>query len=188
MWLHTALGCNHQSFVSPVTTFMFGCSGTQLYDPESGMKTRVSLETTIEPHDLVYYLGLELALHERKAKVLPLDHRCLLINAPGSITHAQAISGAVHSNKEIGQTNVESITNKNKLDSNLRSQILLAVHSKQQLKNKRSSSLVLTGLRFNSAEDEVRSSMNLCEQEFSILPTVPASSRLGKQLDGRFFT
>ena len=42
------------------------------------MKAQVNLETTIEPHDLVYYLGLEPALHGRKAKVLPLDHRCLL--------------------------------------------------------------------------------------------------------------
>ena len=45
---------------------------------KSGMKAQVSLETTIEPHDLVYYLGLEPVLHGRKAKVLPLDHRCLL--------------------------------------------------------------------------------------------------------------
>ena len=42
------------------------------------MKSQVSLETTIEHHDLGYYLGLEPALHGRKADVLPLDHRCLL--------------------------------------------------------------------------------------------------------------
>ena len=36
------------------------------------MKAQVCLETTIEPRDLVYYLGLEPALHRRKAKVLSL--------------------------------------------------------------------------------------------------------------------
>ena len=50
---------------------------------KSGIKAQVTLETTIEPHDLVYYLGLEPVLHGRKAKVLPmqfpLDHRCLFI-------------------------------------------------------------------------------------------------------------
>ena len=41
------------------------------------MKAQVSHETTIEPRDLMYHLGLEPALHGREAKVLPLDHRCL---------------------------------------------------------------------------------------------------------------
>ena len=45
---------------------------------KSGVKAQVSLETTIELNDLVFYLGLEPALYGRKAKVLPLDHRCLL--------------------------------------------------------------------------------------------------------------
>ena len=45
------------------------------------MKTHVSLKTTIEPHDLVYYLGLEPALYERKANVLPLDHRVFYIRS-----------------------------------------------------------------------------------------------------------
>ena len=40
---------------------------------ESGMKAQVNLETKIEPNELVYYLGLEPALHGRKANVLPLD-------------------------------------------------------------------------------------------------------------------
>ena len=42
------------------------------------MKAWVRLETMIEPHDLVYYLGLEPLCHDRKAKVLPLDHYCLM--------------------------------------------------------------------------------------------------------------
>ena len=45
---------------------------------KSGMKAQVNLETTIEPYDLVYYLGLEPTLHGWKAKVLSLDHRCIL--------------------------------------------------------------------------------------------------------------
>ena len=45
---------------------------------KSGTKAQVSLETTIEPHDLAYYIDLEPALHWRKAKVLPLRHYCLL--------------------------------------------------------------------------------------------------------------
>ena len=44
---------------------------------KSGMKAQVSFETTIEPRDLVYYLGHEHALHGRKTEVLPLDQRCL---------------------------------------------------------------------------------------------------------------
>ena len=35
VWLHTALGCNHQSFVCPSYSLMFGCSGTQIDDPWS---------------------------------------------------------------------------------------------------------------------------------------------------------
>ena len=35
---------------------------------KSGMKAQVSLETTIEPHDLVYYFGLEPTIHGLKAK------------------------------------------------------------------------------------------------------------------------
>ena len=42
------------------------------------MKVQVSLETTIEPRDLVYYLNLETVLHGRKAKILPLDHHRLV--------------------------------------------------------------------------------------------------------------
>ena len=45
---------------------------------KSGMKAQVSLEKIIELHDLVYYLGLEPAHHWQKAKVLLLDHHCLL--------------------------------------------------------------------------------------------------------------
>ena len=44
---------------------------------KSGMKVQVSLKTTIEPQNLVYYLGIEPTLHGRKAKILPLDHCCL---------------------------------------------------------------------------------------------------------------
>ena len=33
----------------------------------------------IEPHDLLYHLGLEHARHRWKAKVLLLDHHCLVI-------------------------------------------------------------------------------------------------------------
>ena len=36
---------------------------------KSGMKAQVSLETTIEPRDLLYYLGLESALQGRKASL-----------------------------------------------------------------------------------------------------------------------
>ena len=41
---------------APVTTFMFGCSASQIYSsPRSEMtKAHVSLETTIEPYGLVY--------------------------------------------------------------------------------------------------------------------------------------
>ena len=45
---------------------------------KSGMNAQDSLESTIEPRDLVYYFGLEPVLHGRKGKVLPLDHQCLL--------------------------------------------------------------------------------------------------------------
>ena len=45
---------------------------------KSGMKAQVRLETTIEPYDLVYYLGLEPSLYGWKAKFLPLDQNCLL--------------------------------------------------------------------------------------------------------------
>ena len=39
---------------------MFDCSVTQIHDPEVREEgSYVSLETTIESHDLVYYLGLE---------------------------------------------------------------------------------------------------------------------------------
>ena len=41
---------------------------------ELGIKIQVSLETTAEPQDLVYYLGIEPTLHGWKATVLPLDH------------------------------------------------------------------------------------------------------------------
>ena len=34
VWLHTARGCNHQSFACPSYALMFGCSVTQYYDPE----------------------------------------------------------------------------------------------------------------------------------------------------------
>ena len=48
---------------APGTALMFGCSGTW----SQGWKLRsASHETTMEPHDLVYYLGLETALHGRK--------------------------------------------------------------------------------------------------------------------------
>ena len=107
-------------------------------------------------------------------------------DSSGSITYARVVSGAASSNqRENGRANVDPISNVNKLDNNLRSQILLAVHSEQQLKNKRSSSLVLTELPFQSAEDDMRSFINLCEQEFSISPSVRATSRLGKQEDGK---
>ena len=53
---------------------MFGCSGNQIPDP--GMKAQVSLETTIEPHDLLYHLGLKPALHGLNEKSLSaIDHR-----------------------------------------------------------------------------------------------------------------
>ena len=45
-----------------VTALMFGCSGTQIHGPEvrdEGSAAQVSHETTIEPQELVYYLGLE---------------------------------------------------------------------------------------------------------------------------------
>ena len=42
------------------------------------MKSRVSLETKIEPHGLVYYLVLKPMHHGGKAKVSQLDHCCLL--------------------------------------------------------------------------------------------------------------
>ena len=123
-----------------------------------------------------------LSLH----KANQADTESRKIDPSGSTTYARIVSGAASSNqKEIGQANVDPITNENKLDNNLRSQILLAVHSEQQLKNKRSSSLVLTGLPFKSAEDDMRSFINLCEQEFSISPSVRATSRLGKQEDGK---
>ena len=33
-YLHTTLGRNHQLFACPVTALMFGCSDTQIYEPE----------------------------------------------------------------------------------------------------------------------------------------------------------
>ena len=45
---------------------------------ESEMKAQVSLETTIKPHDLVYYLELEPTHHGRNAKIFTIDHHCLL--------------------------------------------------------------------------------------------------------------
>ena len=33
VWLHKALGCNHQSFACPSYS-LFSCSGTKIYDPE----------------------------------------------------------------------------------------------------------------------------------------------------------
>ena len=59
---------------------MFGCSGTQTYNPE------VRDEGSGQPWDtdqaswssvLRYYLGLEHTFHGQKAEVLPLDHHCL---------------------------------------------------------------------------------------------------------------
>ena len=37
-----------------ITALMFGCSGTKYTTPRSGMLARVSLETTIDPRDLMY--------------------------------------------------------------------------------------------------------------------------------------
>jgi len=74
--IHTALGWNRQAFAflhAPVTVLMFGCSGTQIYNPEVRDEGSGQLETTIEPHDRAYYLVHKLALHERKIKVLYRD-------------------------------------------------------------------------------------------------------------------
>ena len=58
------VGILNQSQAS-LTTFMFGCYATQTVNPG----TKSNLETTIEPRDLVYYLGLEPGRHRREAKV-----------------------------------------------------------------------------------------------------------------------
>ena len=59
---------------APVTALMFGCYGTQIYDPE------IRDEGSGQPWD--NYLGLKPVLHEWKAKVLQLDHRCLTDRPP----------------------------------------------------------------------------------------------------------
>ena len=81
---HWKCGYTHSSRLQPSSICMpqlqSWCSAAlvpKFTTLKSGMKAQVSFETTIEPHDLVYYLGHELALHGRKTKVLPLDQRCL---------------------------------------------------------------------------------------------------------------
>ena len=71
------------------------------------------------------------------------------------------------------------------LDANLRSQILLAVLSEQKLKGKRSSSLVLTGVPFVNADDDMKKFTELCKNEFAFKPSIRAVSRLGKPGAGK---
>ena len=63
---------------------------------KSGMEAQVSLETTIKPLDLLYYLGLEPALHGRKAKVLaarpPLSLVAVASGGPGPGTVKSGLS------------------------------------------------------------------------------------------------
>ena len=65
---------------APVTTFMFGCSGTKIYDPEVRDEGSDQLRDNDQApwYSVVYYLGFKHMHHGWKAKVSPLDHCCLL--------------------------------------------------------------------------------------------------------------
>ena len=66
---------------APVTALMFDCSGTQIYVPDVRDEASDELwDNDRASWSIEYYLGLKPTLNEQKAKVLPLDHRCLLTN------------------------------------------------------------------------------------------------------------
>ena len=109
------------------------------------------------------------------------------MSAPGPFTYAEIASGTSIASKSVhvDQPRLDSSPNGINLDTNLRSQILLAVQSEQDLKNKRSSSIVLTGLPFFSADVDRRTFIDICDKEFSFSPKIRSSSRLGKQVEGK---
>ena len=74
VWLCTAQGCNHQFLQSWCSAVLVPKFLTLWWR----RKVQVGLETRIELHEKLYYLGLEPVCHRRKAKVLLLDHPCLL--------------------------------------------------------------------------------------------------------------
>ena len=97
-------------------------------------------------------------------------------------TYAQVASDRSISQGDTNQSQkIESEVN---LDAKLRSQILLAVQSEHQQQDKRSSSLVLTGLPSQSAEDDQKQFSELCANTFALTPSIRASSRLEKPETG----
>ena len=65
LWLYTQLKTstvNHS--LSPFTALELRLPGTQIHDPKVRVESSgLMLDALIEPRDLVYYLGLEPALH-----------------------------------------------------------------------------------------------------------------------------